>query len=112
MSFLRDRQNKAAYAKAKRQADEEGGRVCGTVDDEGTPIYFVVPQDATDEQIQARAFELKHGRPMNQAESLLQAAQNGSFVDAFEQAMRHYLSGKEVIAEETARIKEQIDAVG
>ena len=91
MSFLADRRNKAAFLRAKTKAGDDG-RVCGVTDENGTPVYFVVSRDATDEEVRARAFEVRHGRPMNRAEMLLDAAANGDFVRAYEQAMTHYLT--------------------
>lgn len=104
MSFLAARRNKAAFLRAKQEAGEDG-RVCGITNEDGVPVYFVVDKDASDEEISARAFEVRHGRPMNRAEQLLHAAQAGSFVRAYEQAMESYLSGR------TDPLAEAFDAV-
>ncbi len=84
------RQNKQAYQRAKAEAGDDG-TVCGFHDEDGTPHYFVVPKDAPDVGVRARAFESVNGRPMNRAEQLLDAAASGDFVRASEQALEHYL---------------------
>jgi len=47
-----------------------GDTVCGFVED-GDPIYWVMPADATDAEVAEVAFRAKHGRPMNTQEQLL-----------------------------------------
>lgn len=94
MSILQTLQNRAAFKRAKEQAGEDG-RVCGITDEEGTPRYFVVGADASEEEIQARAFEARYGRPMNRSEQLLASAMNGDFVRAYEQAMTTYIESRD-----------------
>ena len=86
------RRNKQAFQRAQIKAGDDG-MVCGFHDEDGTPHYFVVQKDAPEETVRARAFETIHGRPMNRAEQLLDAAASGDFVRAYEQAMNHYLHG-------------------
>ena len=69
--------------------------VCGYTTPEGEPHYFVVPKDASEEAVRARAFETIHGRPMNRAEELLDAAVAGDFIKASQQAISHYLDRSE-----------------
>lgn len=59
-----------AYHKAQRKAKKIGGSVCGTYRD-GVPIYFVMPAEATDEQIEEAAFEAREGRPRLEGERVL-----------------------------------------
>ncbi len=82
--------NKQAYQNAKTEAGDDGS-VCAFHDEDGTPHYFVVPKDAPEAVVRARAFEAVHGRPMNRAEQLLDAAASGDFVRAYEQVMTRYL---------------------
>jgi hypothetical protein len=49
----------------------EGQMVCGTIAEDGEPRYFIMPSTATNEEIEKRAFEVRNGRPMNQAEEIL-----------------------------------------
>jgi hypothetical protein len=86
----RDRRNRAAFNRAKTKAGEDG-MVCGYTDPEGNPRYFVTPRGTPDEEVRERAFQAIHGRPMNRAEQLLDAAQSGDLIRAYEQAMTHYL---------------------
>lgn len=86
--------NRQAFKRAKRVAGDTD-IVCGFHDPEGNPHYFVVPRDASEEEIRRRAFEAKHQRPMNRAESLLDAALSGDFVRAFESTMAHYFEGRD-----------------
>ncbi len=88
------RRNKRAYEQAKIQAEPDG-MVCGFLDKDGTPHYFTMAKDADEVDVRARAFESIHGRPMNRAELLLDAAVAGDFVKAYEQAMTHYLDRSE-----------------
>ena len=88
------RRNKQAYLNAKTEAGD-GGSVCGFQDEDGTPHYFVVPKDAPEDLVRARAFEAVNGRPMNRAEQLLDAAASGDFVRAYEQVMTRYLKRDE-----------------
>ncbi len=88
------RQNQQAFQRAQTQAGDDG-TVCGFHDEDGTPHYFVVPKDASEVELRARAFETIHGRPMNRAEQLLDAAAAGDFVSASAEAMAHYLDRSE-----------------
>lgn len=65
--MLRKRQNRKAF----RQAKKAGGRVCCTFADNGRPIYFNVPEGATDDDISRAAFAAKHGRPISRTEEAL-----------------------------------------
>jgi hypothetical protein len=38
-------------------------RICGTLRHDGTPTYFAVDPDKTDEEIEDLAFEIREGRP-------------------------------------------------
>lgn len=86
--------NRQAFQHAQSQAGDDGV-VCGYTTDEGVPRYFIVPKDASEESIRARAFETIHGRPMNRAEELLDAAVAGDFIRASEQAISRYLDRTE-----------------
>lgn len=97
MSFLDTRRNRAAFLKAQRAAGEDG-RVCGTYSEDGEPLYFVVSRDATDDEVRLRAFEAKHGRPMNHAEELLAMAQSGDLVREAEAAIGRYLGGADALS--------------
>ncbi len=88
------RENRKAFLRASEQAGDDGS-VCGFHDKDGKPHYFVVSKDAEEGDVRARAFETIHGRPMNRAEELLDAAVAGDFVKAYEQAMTHYLDRSE-----------------
>lgn len=91
-SLQNRRQNRRAFLKAQRQAGADS-MVCAYLDRDGTPRYFTAPKDAPEGVIEARAFELKNGRPMNRAEEILSAAKRGDFLSAYENAMDHYLHG-------------------
>ena len=67
---FRNRRNKRAYEKAKAGAGENEV-VCGTLDENGKPIYFTMPRDATVEQVRNASFELRFGRPMTPYEKKL-----------------------------------------
>ncbi len=89
-----ERANKQAYEHAKAEAGDDG-MVCGFHDKDGTPHYFIVAKEADEVDVRSRAFETIHGRPMNRAEGLLDAAVAGDFVRAYEQVMTHYLDRSE-----------------
>lgn len=55
-------------AKAAAADDET---VCGVLLLDGTPAYFVMAADASDVEVRARAFELRHGRAMSHVEVAL-----------------------------------------
>ncbi len=88
------KENKEAFQRARAEAGEDG-TVCGFHDEDGTPHYFVVRNEADEVEFRARAFESIHGRPMNRAEQFLDAAVAGDYVKAYEQAMTHYLDRSE-----------------
>lgn len=52
-----------------REACPDGHMVCGIKGE--PPVYFSIHADATDEEIAQRAFEVRNGRPMSQAEEIL-----------------------------------------
>ena len=92
------RENTKAFQRAADQAGDDGS-VCGFHDEDGTPHYFVVPKGADEGEVRARAFETIHGRPMNRAEQLLDAAAAGEFIKAYEQVMTNYLDrGEQEVA--------------
>lgn len=51
----------------------DGHVVAGGFDRKGKPFYFHVPVDASDDDVRARAFEAREGRPMTPYESALMA---------------------------------------
>lgn len=67
----RDRRNRRQFEKAKSEAARSGGTVCGTVRADGTPVYFVVPEGASDDEVRAEAFKIREGRPMGKLERQL-----------------------------------------
>lgn len=58
-----------AAAEISKQA--ELSVVCGALKKDGSPAYFVAPADVTDEQVRAKAFEIREGRPMEPYEKFL-----------------------------------------
>lgn len=66
----RNRENAKAYQEVYDSA-LEGEVVCGTLALDGRPIYFTVPATSTNHDVQVKAFEVRNGRPMSDAESLL-----------------------------------------
>lgn len=52
-------------------AKGDGQMLCGTLDHEKVAHYFVMPVDASDEQISDRAFEIREGRPRSEYERWL-----------------------------------------
>jgi len=55
------------FDEAKAKADELGLRVCGTFKGD-KPVYFLMPMEASDDAIHDQAFEVRHGRPINNYE--------------------------------------------
>lgn len=53
-----------SYEEAKAEADRLGLSLCGTLEPDGTPVYFTMPQGASDDEVEARAFRVRHGREM------------------------------------------------
>ena len=68
------------YRKARSEADRNGGSVSAVMLENGSWSYFVVPPEATDEEVRALAFEIRHGRRMNQNERLLNEIAGGMTV--------------------------------
>jgi hypothetical protein len=52
-------------------AARSGQMVCATTKPGGKPVYFLVPVGASDDDIDAKAFEKRHGRPMLEGERIL-----------------------------------------
>lgn len=67
-----ERRSHSDYVHHRKEAERTGGSLCALVTKDGRPHYFVVPKGATDEQIAAKAFEIREGRPMTPQELLLQ----------------------------------------
>lgn len=57
-----------ALAAARAEAEQSGGMVCATVAPSGRPIPFVMPSDASDQEIAIKAFQLRYQRQMNPTE--------------------------------------------
>lgn len=57
----------ASFAEAKEHAGEED-QVCGVQTGPEEGCYFVLPQEASDDLIEATAFGIRHNRSMNDAE--------------------------------------------
>lgn len=53
---------------ADRPDPKDDHTIGATLAEDGTPIYFHVPVDATDLDVSAMAFQARHDRPANQAE--------------------------------------------
>ena len=51
-----------AFNKARRSANRTGGMVCYTALEDGTPVYWVMPTGATDEQVALASFKQRYGR--------------------------------------------------
>lgn len=97
MAAFNSRRNKRLFRKAWRKAQqvsETSGvqhMVCAYLAD-GVPQYFVVPKDMDDEEIRETVFTLRHGRPMNDAEKLLDLVAHGDLVRTAEKVIDHYLT--------------------
>jgi hypothetical protein len=63
---LKAKAQRRALTKIKRKDQQ----VCGLYI-KGEPHYFLMPAEATDAQIGAKAFEIKNGRAMSQQEMVL-----------------------------------------
>jgi hypothetical protein len=61
--------NRRAFEQTAQQASDEE-IVCGTLLDD-KPVYFTMPNDATEAEVRARAFEVRTGRPMTHIENTL-----------------------------------------
>lgn len=73
--------NEERFLAAKAQAEEVDGRVCGTLLPSGEPVYFVMPDDADEWDVQERAFEIRNGRPMSKLERKIIAVMHMSTDD-------------------------------
>lgn len=51
----------------------DGHTLGATLDGDGKPIYFAVPDVAADAEVAGMAFEARHGRPPSEAEWTLLA---------------------------------------
>jgi len=68
----RDRRNRRAFNRVSLKAGD-GEQVCATLTKENEPVYFIMPVDASDEDVRAEAFRLRNGRGLSGLEkSLLQ----------------------------------------
>jgi hypothetical protein len=61
---LSDYKNKRRFQRAQREAGPDE-MVCGTIGSDGNPTYFVMPRDASDEDVRGRAFEIREGRSLS-----------------------------------------------
>ena len=66
----RDKANQKAYL-AVAETAEPTDTICATLGEDGMPMYFKMPIEASDDEIQKEAFKLRHGRPMSKAEIML-----------------------------------------
>ncbi len=57
------------FDQAKAAADAtEGFKIGGTYKTDGTPVYFLHPASATDDEVHDMAFKLRHGREITKYE--------------------------------------------
>ncbi|MBP01015.1 MAG: hypothetical protein CMG34_07765 [Candidatus Marinimicrobia bacterium] len=61
--------NKRSFQRAKAAA-AENEIVCATLKND-KPIYFTMPEDATQADVRAKAFEIRTGRKMSKIERTL-----------------------------------------
>tara|TARA_R110002020_G_scaffold94671_5_gene227586 strand:- start:3506 stop:3751 length:246 start_codon:yes stop_codon:yes gene_type:complete len=74
--MFRDLKNARAFKKASETAAEDE-IVCGTYTDDGEPLYFTAPREATEDEIRDRAFAARNGRPLSTVERhLLELAES------------------------------------
>ena len=59
--------NALAFAEAERTCPD-GYQVCGTIAEDGRPVYFHAPADVTEDSMRELAFSHRHGRPMSEYE--------------------------------------------
>lgn len=71
---LRDALNRRRFRRVQLEANATGQIVCATIGKGGKPIYFTIPSGADDRVGEAKAFELRHGRKVTQAENMLKLA--------------------------------------
>ncbi len=70
MRMFRNLRNRRSFQKTLADTDD-GEMVCGTVDLDGNPLYFTMPREATDREVRAEAFRVRHGRRMSHLEEKL-----------------------------------------
>lgn len=51
-----------------RPADLEGHTVGACLDEDGAPLYFHIPETASEHEVAGMAFEARHGRRPSQTE--------------------------------------------
>jgi hypothetical protein len=73
MSRLRVFRGAGAFERARQQLPGNQ-MVCGVVLESGQPAYFHADKDAPDDEIQATAFRLRHGRDIGEGERQFIAA--------------------------------------
>lgn len=84
MSIFRRRRRPARHASqtvfsTRLMAAEHrspGEQVCATLLSDGTPVYFLMPALACDDDVRSRAFEIREGRPMDEPEKRFVEAVN------------------------------------
>ena len=67
--MFKNSKNKKSFARAKA-AKAENEIVCATLVDE-KPVYFTMPEDATEAEVRAKAFEIRTGREISKVERAL-----------------------------------------
>tara|TARA_B100001750_G_scaffold245772_1_gene266222 strand:+ start:226 stop:456 length:231 start_codon:yes stop_codon:yes gene_type:complete len=67
--MLKTFRNKKAFQRANESANDDE-IVCGTLIDD-KPVYFTMPKDSTEDEVRARAFEVRTGRSMSKIEETL-----------------------------------------
>ena len=67
--MFKNSKNKKLFARA-RAAKAENEIVCATLVNE-KPVYFAMPEDATEAEVRAKAFEIRTGREMSKVERAL-----------------------------------------
>jgi len=79
--LFKDRKNVKAFKKAQEKAGDDE-IVCGTYSDNGDPLYFTAPREATEDEIRDRAFAARNGRPLSQTERHLLELAEGQRTNA------------------------------
>lgn len=73
------------FDQAKAAADELGFKVAGTLLKGGQPAYFLIPEGTSDEDVRARAFEVREGRAMSSYETwALEVAERQALAPEFD----------------------------
>ena len=67
--MLKTFRNKKAFQRASETAADDE-IVCGTLIDD-KPVYFTMPKEATEDEVRAKAFEVRTGRSMSRVEETL-----------------------------------------